>query len=151
MRQREQRQRHARTLTTRQRAHRALDFVATETEATQVTLHLATLPERTLRGDGFVNRAVERQVPNVLTVVRHRSAGPHFHATRMHRMLFDEGFDERALAGAVRTHQRDHFITLEHHVHIAQEFARASRRFDRHGYVFGFDHTIAAAIAGRQA
>ena len=149
--QREQRQCHARPLTTRQRAHRALHFIAAETEATEVSLHLATLPERTLRGNGLVDRAVQRKMPDILTVVRHRRAGPHLHATRMRRMLFDERLDEGALAGAVRAHERHHFVALEDHVHVAQQLAHARGRFHGHGHMLGFDHPIAAAVAGRQA
>ena len=69
----------------------------------------------------------------------------------MRRMLFDERLDEGALAGAVRAHERHHFVTLEHHVHVAQQLAHARGRFDGHGHMLRFDHAIAAAIAGRQA
>ena len=149
--QREQRQRHAGALTPRQRTNRALHFVAAVAEATKVTLHLTTLPERTLGGDGFVNRGVERKMSEILTVVRHRGTRSHLYAAGMHRMLLHERLDQRALAGAIRADQRDHFVALEYHVHVAQQFTRAVRCFHRHGHVLGLDDAIATATASRQA
>ena len=126
-----------------------MHFVATEPETAEVTLHLSPFPQGAFGGNGFVDGAVQWQVSNVLTVVRHGGTGPHFHATGIRRMLLHQRFNQGAFAGAVWAHQRHHFIALEHHVHVAQQFACASRRVHGHGHMFGFDHAVAAAIARR--
>ena len=85
---------------------------------------------------------------HVLPVVRHRGTGPHLHVAGERRHLAEQRLDERTLAGAVGAHEGDHFVALEHYVHVAYERARSVRRGHTHRDVIRFDHAITAAIAG---
>ena len=58
-------------------------------------------------------------------------------------MLPDECLDQRTLARAVCSEQRDHFVAFEYNRHVAHQ--GATMNTDR--YMFCFDDAIPAAIA----
>ena len=142
LRERHERERHARPFTTAQRPDLTLHFIAAETERAETVLHLTAIPQRPLILNRIVHRLGERQVGEVLSEPRRGDRPADLHGATRRFPLADDRGNDRGLAGPVRSDKCNEVIAPEDARELFEQ--HAPRHLDTQ--VFHRHHLIAATL-----
>src|SRR5262249_51170437 len=143
VRERHERERHARPLAAAQGADLAKHFVAAEAESAETILHRATAPERPVLLDRVEHRLAKREIGEVLPKPCRRDRAADLRLAARRLAIADDGGYERRLARAVRSDESDEVIPPQH----ARELLDENTPGNLHGEILDRDHLIAAAFS----